>query len=141
MTFADLRQTVVKNFALSADFFGETVQIDSPDDSDTPLEVNVKLEAVPPWMRRATDGLNEQRRGTIDEREWLRVMFSRNADDVNAYPTRPAIACKLVRDSARDPDPRPYTFRGEVVYEGDQHAVYIFERPRRFSQGRGVSSS
>jgi hypothetical protein len=140
MSFADLRQTVIQGHALNPAYFGELVQIAAPDDSGTLLDVAAKVEAVPPWMRRGTDGDNEGRRGTVDQRDWLRVTVSRNSQFANNYQHRPQPATELYRSEARDPDRRPFTFRGMIVYEGDQHAVYIFERPRRVAQGRGVGS-
>jgi hypothetical protein len=142
MSFADLRQTVLASHVLSTDWFGELVEVDAPDDSAAKLSVAAKIESVPPYIRRGdADGRNEGRRGTIDEREWIQVTFNRNALAANSYPGRPQIACALKRGDDRDPDPRPYTFRGQIVFEGDQRSTYIFERPRRAAQGRGVSSA
>jgi hypothetical protein len=140
VSFADLRQTVLQSHALNPAFFAETVQIGSPDDPDNLLNVVAKCEDVPQWMNRGTDGQNETRRGTFDQREWLRVTLSRDATKPNSYPGRPQPATPLYRSEARDADRRPFTFRNNIVYEGDQHAVYIFERPRRVGQGKGAGA-
>jgi hypothetical protein len=136
MSFADLRQTVLAAHTLSTDYFGELVTIDAPDDSGTQLTAAVKIEAVPPWTPRMSGGNNDRRHGTLGEREWLRVTLNRNPLAANCYPGRPQLAAALYRAKARDADRRPFTFRGEIVFEGDQHAVYIFERPRIGSQGK-----
>ena len=47
------------------------------------------------------------------------------------------LARRLSRESI-DADRRPFTYRGEILFEGDQHAVYVFERARRAVQGKGV---
>jgi hypothetical protein len=140
MSFAALRQTVLQAHALSSERFGELVQIGSPGDDATLIDVAAKCEVVPPWMRRSGGNDNDRRQGTLDEREWLKVTVSRDPAFANAYPTRPQPTASLYRDATKDADRRPYTFRGEVVFEGDQHAVYIFERVRKVAQGRGISS-
>jgi hypothetical protein len=140
VSFADLRQTVLQAHCLNTAYFAEMVQIGAPDDSDTLLNVRAKCEDVPQWMNRNTDGQNEARRGTFDQREWLRVTVSRDPNQANSYPSRPQPATPLYRAAARDGDRRPFTFRNNIVFEGDQHAVYIFERPRRVGQGKGAGS-
>lgn len=141
MTFADLRQRCLQAHTLNPAYFGEEVEISDPEDPELLVTVRVKIEheqvSSIPANRRTSDSGNEQRRGTFDERERIRVTVSRDANWPYAYPQRPQPAARLLRAEARDSDRRPFVFRGEVVYEGDQHAVYSFERPRRIGQGRG----
>jgi hypothetical protein len=139
MSFADLRQKVIQAHCLNTARFAEAVQIGAPDDSETLLNVRAKIEHEQAGPQRGSGAAstNEQRRGTFDERERIKVTVSRDASWQFAYPQRPQPATVLYRAAAIDADRRPFTFRGEVVYEGDQHAVYFFERPRRFGQGRG----
>jgi hypothetical protein len=107
--------------------------------------VRVKIEHDDMIRRRrgGTASGNESMQMTFDTRERIRVTVSRDADFAGGgYPTRPVPGATLVRSEARDPagesdKPRAFAFRGEIVFEGDQHAVYVFERPRRFSQGKG----
>jgi len=141
MSFAALRQRVVQAHLVNLARFGETVQIGAPDDAGNLLEVRVKIEHDTLLNRKgntmAGSG-NESRQSTLDERERIQVTVSRDPAWPYAYPRRPAPATALYRSEARDVDRRPFTFRGEIVYEGDQHAVYVFERPRRVVQGKAM---
>lgn len=136
MTFAELRQTVLQQHTLSTDFFGEEVQIDAQDGSGTLVSATVLVEHEE-WRPARRTGADDQRQGTFDERERIRVTVSRDANFAGAYQSRPLPACRLFRAESIDADRRPFTYRGEVAYEGDQHAVYLFERPRRAAQGKG----
>jgi hypothetical protein len=135
MTFAALRQTVLRAHALSTDRFAETVELTTAAET---LQVRAKIthRQLGPrgGARSAMPG--EDRRGTYDEREQIEVLVSRDASWEFALPTRPQPTDGLRRAVAIDPDQRPFTFRGEVIHEGDQHAVYVFERPRRIGQGK-----
>ena len=138
MSFAELRQTVLQGYALSTDYFAEDVEMGAPDDSGELLSVRVKIDTLYETRRGlGSNPANEARRGTLDERQRIKVTLSRDASWSRAYPGRPQLGTPLYRAEARDADRRPYTFRGEVAYEGDQHAVYVFERPRRVTQGAG----
>jgi len=141
MTFAALRQTVLQANCLSGDRFGETVEIGAPGSPETKQNVKCKIEheQLGPRSGRRTNGPgNELIGGTIDTRERIQVTLSRDASWQYSYPTRPAVATPLNRSASIDADRRPFTFRGEVIYEGDQHATYVFERSSRASQGKGV---
>jgi hypothetical protein len=141
LSFAALRQTVLRAHCLSSDRFAELVQIGSPANPASLQQVKAKIEheQLGPRSGRRTNGPgNELMGGTLDERERIQVTVSRDAEWTYAYPSRPAPATPLYRGAAIDSDRRPYTFRGEVLFEGDQHAVYIFERARRSVHGKGV---
>jgi hypothetical protein len=137
VSFATLRQTVLRAHALSTDRFAEDVElIDAGADART---VRVKITHEQSGPRKGSrQAASDQQRGTFDERERIEVLCSRDASWEAAIATRPQPACELRRAEAVDADTRPFTFVGEVIYEGDQHAVYLFERPRRVIQGRGL---
>lgn len=138
MSFAALRQTVLKAHALSTDRFAETVELT---DGGATRQVRAKItheQSGPRMGMRAAAASDLRRGGTFDERERIEVTVSRDADWEYSLPQRPAPAAQLLRSSTLDADRRPFVFAGEVIFEGDQHAVYVFERPRRVVQGRGV---
>lgn len=138
MSFADLRQTVLQAHSLGTDRFAELVDLTIGGETRT---VRVKItheQAGPRKGMRTAAATSAGDRGTFDERERIEVFVSRSATWEYAVSTRPQPADRLVRNEAIDADQRPYTFGGEVIYEGDQHAVYVFERPRRVVQGRGI---
>jgi hypothetical protein len=137
MSFAELRQTVLQAHTLSLDYFGEQVEIDAQDGSEGLVTATVKIEHEE-WRPARRTGADDQRQGTFDERERIRVTVSRDPTFEGAYQSRPLPACRLYRAAAIDADRRPFTYRGEVAYEGAQHAVYLFERPRRAAQGKGA---
>jgi hypothetical protein len=141
MTFAALRQTVLQAHCLASDRFAETVQIGAAENPEQLQDVTAKVEheQLGPRSGRRTNGPgNELLGGTLDERERIRVTVSRDPLFAGSYVSRPPPATPLYRAAAVDADRRPFTFRGEVLFEGDQHAVYIFERARRSVQGKGV---
>lgn len=139
MTFAAIRQAALQAGALSSDLFAETVTITSPVEGEDPISVRAKIEHEDMTRRRrgGTGSGNESIQNTLDERERICVVLSRDVLFSGSYPSRPPPAASLCRAEARDPDRRPFVFRGEILFEGDQHARYIFERPRRVSQGKG----
>jgi hypothetical protein len=152
MSFAELRQATLQGGALSSVLFAENVTITEPTQGAEPKTPRVKIEHDDMIRRRrgGTASGNESVHNTFDTRERIRVTLSRDpnfvSDDVVpvqlSYPTRPLVGATLLRSEARDPagdsdKPRGFAFRGELVFEGDQHAVYIFERPRRVIQGKG----
>lgn len=141
MSFAALRQTVLRAHCLGSDRFAEDVQMTAADaaggDDLVSVRAKIQHESYGPSRRFGTGVRNEQRLGTSDERERIEVTVSRDATYARSYVSRPPLACCLYRAEARDPDRRPFTFRGEVLFEGDQHAVYVFERTRRGVQGKG----
>jgi hypothetical protein len=141
MSFAALRQTVLQAHALSTDYFAEDVEIDGEDGAPRAVRVKIEHEQMGPSSSNRTSSRklgDERDRGTFDERERIRVLVSRDPTQAKSYTGRPQPGASLSRSQARDPDRRPFVFLGEVVYEGDQHAVYVFERPRRIAQGRGI---
>jgi hypothetical protein len=148
MSFAELRQAVLQGGALSSDLFAEDVTITPPQEGAEPVTVRAKIEYDDMIRRRrgGTAGGNESVHMTLDTRDRIRVTVSRDATYAKALPERPLLAATLVRAedlaaaAAGDSDsekPRQFAFRGEIMFEGDQHAVYIFERPRRLAQGKG----
>lgn len=137
MSFAQLRQTVLRAHALSTDRFAEDVElIDAGADART-VRVKITHEQAGP-RRGSRQAASDNQRGTFDERERIEVYCSRDASWEYAIATRPQPACELRRAEAIDADTRPFTFLGAVIHEGDQDAVYVFERPRRVIQGRGL---
>jgi hypothetical protein len=130
MTFAALRQTVLRANALSTDRFAEDLELTTASDT---LTIRAKVTHRQLGPRGQTRSAMP---GTYDEREQIEVLVSRDATWPFALPTRPQPTDELRRAEAIDPDRRPFTFRGEVLYEGSEHAVYVFERPRRIGQGK-----
>lgn len=145
MSFAEVRQAALQGGALSSDLFAEDVTITAPTDGAEPVTVRAKVEHDDMIRRRGggTASGNESSFMTFDTRERIRICVSRDADFAGgAISERPLVGTTLVRGDAADPPgdadkPRQFAFRGEVIFEGDQHAVYIFERPRRVAQGKG----
>lgn len=135
MTFADVRKAVLNACALSTDFWAETVEIVDGDSSRT---CTVKVEHEQLGKRIQTAGGNQVPSDqTLDELERIRVTFSRDPNFAGGgMPRKPNVGSGLLRSSDRDSDRRPFAFAGEVDFEGDQHAVYIYQRTRRVSQGR-----
>lgn len=135
MTFAALRQTVLRAHALSTDRYAETVELTT---ATATREVRAKVthRQLGPRGQTRSAMPGDDRRGTYDEREQIEVLVSRDASWELSLPSRPQATEELRRSESIDPDRRPFTFRGEVLFEGDQHAVYVFERPRRIGQGR-----
>jgi hypothetical protein len=114
------------------------VQIGAPDDSNTLLDVRAKCEAVPPYLTRSKTAATTSS-GKTRRRARMAARDGQSQPAVREGLSRPAAAGDAaVPQRTRDADRRPFTFRGGVIYEGDQHAVYIFERMRMFAQGRGV---
>lgn len=136
MSFAELRQTVLRAHALSTDRFAEDVTLTTPTET-LPLRVKITHRQLGPRGGTRSAGPASDTK-TYDEREQIEVMVSRDASWEFALPSRPQPSWGLRRAEAIDEDQRPFTFRGEVVFEGDQHAVYVFERPRRIAQGKGM---
>jgi hypothetical protein len=129
MSFADLRRSALEFGALSTDLFAELVAITNP--GGTPRQVTVKIEHDNPRdrARREFD--------TVDTMERIRVTVQLGTDDYR-LPSRPQPSATLVRSDARDPEGKPFQFADEIAYEGDTHAVYVFARPRRVTQGRRI---
>lgn len=127
MTFAEHRQRVLQACALSSDFFAEDVQIGA-------RTVRVKIEhesLLATGKPKPADGGTR----TVAEFERILVLVSRDASEDDSLPARPQPGETLVRSAARDQDQRPFQFAGDVEFEGDQHAKYYFQRPRRVAQG------
>lgn len=140
MTFATLRQSVLQNGALA--FFGELVDFTRRSGQVATPKVKITHRQSGPQ----NDGRRQagpQRNNTIDELEQIEVLVSRDPTFVDDAGTALALTDKpdpgdtLCRSAARDSDRRPFMFTGEIVFEGDQHAVYVFQRPRRFLAGGG----
>lgn len=135
MSFAELRQTVLQHHMLSTAYFAEDLEYTT---ATATLAVRGKVIHRQQGPRGGTRSPmpGEDRRGTYDEREQIEVDVSRDPAWEYSMPRRPQATEELRRAEAIDPDRRPFTFRGEVMFEGDQHAVYVFERPRRIAQGK-----
>lgn len=131
MTFAALRQTVLQAGALSTSFFAEVVEFTAATGEISEITVKITHEQLNPKPARSRDGNN------VDELERILVLVSRDSEYAGgAMITKPNPGEQLRRSEARDADRRPFAFAGEVSFEGDQHAVYVFQRPRRYVQGR-----
>jgi len=138
MTFAVLRQNVLQKGTLS--FFGELVDFTRRGGTTSTPKVKIShRQSGPQSDSRRQAG--PQRNNTVDELEQIEVTVSRDATFVDGAGTCLAMVDKpdpgdtLCRAPARDSDRRPFMFSGEIVFEGDQHAVYVFQRPRRFAAG------
>lgn len=135
MTFATMRQTVLQKGALA--FFGELVDFTrrSGQTSSLTAKISHRQSGAQADGRRQA---GPQRNNTIDELEQIEVLVSRDTTySGGAMTDKPDPGDTLCRSIARDADRRPFMFSGEIVFEGDQHAVYVFQRPRRFAQGGG----
>lgn len=135
-----MRQTVLQNGTLA--FYGELVDFARRGGSTSSPRVKIThRQSGPQSDSRRQAG--PQRQNTIDELEQIEVTVSRDptyVDDAGtclAMTEKPDPGDTLCRAVARDSDRRPFMFSGEIVFEGDQHAVYVFQRPRRFAQGGG----
>ncbi len=134
MTFASLRQAVLQAHALSGDLFAEDVELTSGGGVRTVRAKVTHQQTGPRPSARGAAG--EVAAGGFDERERIEVLVSRDPTFARSLPTRPQPGDKLQRSETRDSDRRAFAFAGDVVFEGDQHAVYVFERPRRVAQGK-----
>jgi hypothetical protein len=132
MTFAELRQAVLQGGALNPDFFAEEATIQVPGIAQG-LTVRCKITHTQATTARGPQIDND---GSLDEYERIAVLVSRDPSQPLSLPQKPAVGTHLFRSVSRDTDRRPFAFSGEVQFEGDQHAVYVFARPRRVAQGR-----
>jgi hypothetical protein len=129
VTFAEHRQTVLQACALSSDFFAEDVTIGT-------RTVRVKIEHESLLATGKPRPVDQGTR-TVAEFERILVLVSRDASETDSLPDRPQPGEVLVRSADRDKDTRPFQFAGDIEFEGDQHAKYFFQRPRRVAQGGG----
>lgn len=127
MTFAEHRHRVYQATVLSLDFFAEAVEIGG-------RAVRAKI-AYESQLARGKAGKGNEQQRTVDENDRILVSVSRDASWEFGLPTRPRQGTALRRAVERDPDVRPFQFQGEVEFEGDVSACYIFQRPRRNAQG------
>lgn len=134
MTFASLRQTILQKNTLSTAFFGEVATLTRL--SGVSGEVQVKVAHRQQGPRGGRRQAGPMRTSTVDELEEIEVLFTRDASFAGGGLARkPDPGDQFLRAAARDADRRPFVFAGEVVFEGDQHAVYVFQRPRRMVGG------
>jgi hypothetical protein len=131
MTFAELRRAVLNANTLSTDFWAEDVEVDG-------ATCRVKIETAQLGKQIQQPAGNQiPSENTLDEMERIRVTFSRDPSfEFGGLAKKPNVGTGLLRGADRDADRRLFTFGGEVEQEGDLHAVYIFQRPRRVSQGK-----
>lgn len=138
MTFATMRQTVLQNGTLY--FFGELVDVvrRSGQTSSPKVKISHRQSGPQNDSRRQA---GPARSNTVDELEQIEVTVSRDPTFVDtagnclAMTEKPDPGDTLCRAVTRDADRRPFSFSGEIAFEGDQHAVYVYQRPRRFAQG------
>jgi hypothetical protein len=134
MSFAALRQTVLQAFALGEDKFAEDVTLVDSEGNETP--VRAKITSSQLGLLSGTRQIPPQEDLTFEELELIEVLVSRDPLYAKSCPGRPQPGTGLRRDSDHDADGRPFAFSGQMLFEGDQHAVYLFQRPRRVTQGR-----
>ena len=127
VTFAELRQTVLTSHSLGEDRFAEDVEIGS-------RTVRAKVTHESPLQSGKPKPTNSGTQ-TVAEFERVMVLVCRVATAEKSLPQRPQPGETLFRAADRDPDTRPFQFAGDVEFEGDVHAVYYFQRPRRVVQG------
>lgn len=137
MSFYEQRQSAIQNGALALGYFAEDAFYSSR--SGTEKTARVKI------THRQFGSANTSKLGgnaaplknnTLDEMEQVEIMFSLDPTFDYSIPRKPDPGDKIIRTPARDPDQRPFLFTGEVVYQGDLHGAYVFQRPRRFIQGK-----
>lgn len=134
MSFAELRQSVLQAHSLSTDRFAEDVTLVDPADAES--TARAKITQAQLGELTGTRQIPTQLEQTYDEMEVIKVLVSRDSSWEFGVPTRPQPGSGLRRDASRDADQRLFSFTGEVEFEGDQHAVYFYQRPRRVVQGR-----
>lgn len=127
MTFAELRQTVLQAHALGEDRFAEDVTVGSRTVRAKIAHESLLQSGKP---RPANTGTQ-----TVSEFERILVTVSRDSSYEKSLPTRPQPGEQLLRGSDRDATQVPYIYAGDIEFEGDQHATYFFQRPRRTVQG------
>jgi hypothetical protein len=136
MSFAALRQKCLQAHALGNDRYAEDLTLTSTDGEERVVRAKVTHSQIgSPGTGKTAGAMLES---TFEELERIEVLVSRDVSYAKSLPTRPQPGTGLNRDESLDDDGRPFSFAGEVVYEGDQHAVYIFQRPRRIVQGRAM---
>lgn len=135
MSFAELRQTVLQENALNTAYFAEVATFTDRLGADRPVTVKIAHRQAGPQgvsLRQA----GPMRQNTVDELEQIEVLFSRDPSFAGGgLVKKPDSGDTFLRSQARDADRRPFVFAGEVVFEGDQHAVYVFQRPKRVVTG------
>lgn len=129
MSFADLRRSALEFGALSTGLFAELVTITNPGGAARQVTAKIEHDSPRDRARREFD--------TVDTMERIRVTVQLGTEEYR-LPSRPQPSATLVRSDARDPEGKPFQFGDEIVYEGDTHAVYVFARPRRVTQGRRI---
>lgn len=136
MTFATLRQTILRKGALNTAFFAELGSL-TRRATGAAEDYTVKVT----HRQAGSQGLSLRQAGpmkqnTVDEMEQIEVLFTRDPSfEGGGLIRKPDPGDQFIRTTARDSDRRPFIFGGEVVFEGDQHAVYVFQRPRRTVTG------
>lgn len=137
MSFADIRRHTLHNHTLNPDHFGEDATFTSQRPrADVPVRVKVTMRQT----GNTTSATNAGNRpsNNQDEKEKIEVVFSRDGSwEFGGLTRKPEYGDKFQRSEARDPDRRAYQFAGEIVFEGDVHAVYVFERERSYVKGTG----
>lgn len=112
---------------LGEDRFAEDVEIES-----RTVRVKIAHESLLQSGKPRPQNTGTQ---TVAEFERILVSVSRDPSYEKSLPNRPQPGDRLTRGSDRDSTGVPYVFNGDVEFEGDQNAVYYFQRPRRVVQG------
>lgn len=135
MSFADTRRQVLHNYTLSTDYFGEDAQLIRRNKQVVPVRVKVTHRQAGNILSN-TAGVRPG--SSQDEKERIEVVFSRDTTwEFGGIDRKPDTGEEFMRSDSRDKDRRPFQFAGEVVFEGDVHAVYVFERQRGMVKGGG----
>lgn len=133
MSFLTFRRNSLHNNTLSLKFFGEDAVLTRRSNQNLPLRCKVTHRQAGNVVGRQA---GQAHPNTVDELEQIEVLFSRDASwEFGGLATKPDPGEQLLRSPERDADRRPFLFAGEVMFEGDIHAVYVFQRPKRFVQG------
>lgn len=133
--FYEQRQAALQAGPLNTELWGELVEMDA-DGSRKSIRVKIAHAAVNDAQGRLVGATGVfPKGGTQDESERIRVTVSRDPRNADAVVNTPFVGHTLKRSQARDADRRPYSFKGEIEHQEEHFAVYIYERPRRATQG------
>lgn len=133
MTFAESRRETLHNYTLSPDYFGEDATLVRRNRQTVPVRVKVTHRQT---GNTVTNMAGTRPNSSQDEKERIEVVFSRDTTwQYGGIDRKPDTGDEFLRSDTRDKDRRPFQFAGEVVFEGDVHAVYVFERQRAMVKG------
>jgi hypothetical protein len=132
VSFADLRQTCLRENVLSTSQFAEERTFTRRGGDPQLIRVKVAQERLGPRSGQRSGEVILS--GRHDEQERLLVTFSRDSSWPYAL-AQPPSAGDALSPAAGDADTRVWAASGETVFQDDQHGVYVFVRSRRVAQG------